>query len=323
MFEQIIDKENLLCAFEKTLANIKSERRHRYEKYKKRIVKFLSQYMGDLSWQMIYREPFIINEGGKKREIICCSFKDRVAQQAMLNVCEPIFKKCMINNSYQAQKGKGIHKASLKIRKWIKDFSKDDNNVYFLHIDIKKYYQSIDSEIMLRVLSKKIKCEKTLKLFEIALSGDIYGRGKGVTLGNNISQWLGNMYLYDYDHDFCKYKNTKYLRYADDMIFISNDKALLHQIKKDVSFKLHLRKLKMSKCVLGQITDNFCLNTLGFKFFKNRVAIRKKIKHNLSKAYAKKKSASVASLRGMTKWANCRKMEQNMEKQYMKNVVKL
>lgn len=313
MFDKIADRKNIELACDMCIKNKRVKERGKYIKARDKIINKAYEYVNNLSWQIKYNEPFKLYEKGKEREIICCTFVDRVIQQAILLQCEGLFERCMIKDSYQAQKGKGIHKASLKIRSWIKMFKKE-GDVYFLHLDIKKYYHSIDPKILLDVLSKKIKCKKTLKLFDILFSGDVDGRGVGITLGNNISQWMGNMYLYDYDHLFSSVKNVKYLRYADDMIFLSNDKDKLHKILTRVKRKIYERNLKLSIKCIGKITDKFCLDTLGYRFFINKVLVRKRSKNNLSKAYNHKKE-SIPSIIGHIKWCNSKQMVKNIRRQ--------
>lgn len=315
LFDRITSRENLYLAFDTALANLKPQKRARHTNKRDKIVSQLHKEMRDFTWRMNFSNPFIVRDSGKDREIICCSFKDRVAQQAILLQCEPIFSKCMIANSYQAQKGKGIHKANRKIKAWIKELSKL-GNVYYLHLDIRKYYQSIKPDIMLKVLGQKIKCSDTLRLFEIVMAGDSKGRGKGITLGNNISQWLGNMYLYDQDHIFSSY-NAKYLRYADDMIFLSNDKPLLHSLRRRIRCILHqLRGLSFSKSKIGMIGLRSFLDTLGYKFYINKIKVRDHIKHKLSKAMAKLNFISMPSYLGHCKWGDTLRMVYNMRKHY-------
>lgn len=311
LFDKITDYNNIVSAFDICIKNKKPADRPRYLKHREKIIDLMYDCMKNLTWQLNYGEPFTIQEKRKQRGIICCAFKDRVGQQAVLNICESLFVKLMIQDSYQAQKGKGIHKASLKIRKYVNELLRN-GDVYFLHLDIKKYYKNINSNILIDIISRKIKCEKTIELFRIMLRGDDKGRGQGVTLGNNISQWLGNLYLYDYDHYFSSIKGIRFLRYADDMIFLSNDKDLLQKIRKKAKGMIHDRKLKLSMDYIGKITNEFCLDTLGFKFFLNYTQTRKDIKNNLSKAFRKSKVESMASLMGHTIWANSKKMLYNI-----------
>lgn len=313
LFDKITDKENLFYAFDIALANLKTKKRKYQENKKEKIVEYLYENMRNLTWRMKYSNPFYLQEKKKVREIICCSFRDRVAQQAILNICEPIFAKCMIADSYQAQVGKGIHKASMKLRNWIKQFRKN-GNVYFLHLDIRKYYANIDSDVMIKVLSNKIQCKQTLELFKILLAGDDEGKGVGVTLGNNVSQWLGNMYLYDLDHYFTTFKDAKYMRYADDMIFLNNDKKQLHKILNVAKLKLKHKKLSLSMKHIGQITQNNCLDTLGYRHYIDKMLVRNDIKHSLSKSIAKNNQQSIASLLGHCMWANTKKIVYNIMK---------
>ena len=108
-----------------------------------------------------------------------------------MNVLEPIWDNLFIHNSYACRKGKGQHRGSTKCAEYVR------KNKYCLKCDIKKFYPSINHDILFNIIKKKIKCKKTLNLLH-----DIIYSIEGETntpIGNYTSQWFGNLYLNELD----------------------------------------------------------------------------------------------------------------------------
>lgn len=110
-------------------------------------------------------------------------------------------------------------------------------------MDITKFYPSIDHNILKSIISRKIKDTKVLEiLYEIIDSvngiNGIYG--KGVPIGNYLSQYFANLYLTGFDH-WCKeeLKCRYYYRYADDIVILGESKAHLRNVL--VAIKLYLK----------------------------------------------------------------------------------
>jgi hypothetical protein len=110
-------------------------------------------------------------------------------------------------------------------------------------LDITKFYPSIDHNILKSIISRKIKDTKVLEiLYEIIDSvngiNGIYG--KGVPIGNYLSQYFANLYLTGFDH-WCKeeLKCRYYYRYADDIVILGESKAHLRNVL--VAIKLYLK----------------------------------------------------------------------------------
>lgn len=111
---------------------------------------------------------------------------------AIMNVLEPVFEKQFIFHTYACRKGKGSHKA-IKYA-----FCKAKNCEYFLKLDVKKYFENIDHNILKRKLSKILKDKDCLDLlFDII---DSFSIEKGLPIGNLTSQFFANLYLSELDH---------------------------------------------------------------------------------------------------------------------------
>ncbi len=316
MYNQIKDKQNLACAFELTIKNQQLFKRERHIKNMDKIINSACLQLETKHWDIQYRNSFVRKEGGKMRLIQPCSIVDKVIQRAMLNILEPVFKRSMITECYQAIKERGMHKGVQKIKSYISLLLQNNKKqrIHYLQVDIKKYYESIDQTILKKVLKHFIKDKDVLMLFDTILNGDSKGRGAGVSIGDPISQWLGNIYLYRADHYFKSLKGIKYLRYADDMVFLSKSQKKLRALRAilDNYFSVWY-KLELNPHKFGRITETNALDTLGYKFYINRVAVRKHIKHKLSKSIRKQKVKSTPSYLGHCKWANSVKMVKNIE----------
>lgn len=270
LFEKITDIDNIVLAHK----NARKKKTH-YDEVKevdKDVLKYAQQIKEMLEDGSYRTSPYEIKtkkDKNKIREIYKLPyFPDRIVHHAIMQVLEPIWKKSMIHNTYQSIKGRGPHKAIKKLKKDIKW-----KDVYYLKIDIKKYYPSIDNEILKEVVGYKIKCKRTLDL----LYG-IVDSCKGVPIGNYISQYFGNIYLNKLDHRMVRVKECKYYRYCDDIVAISNDKEVLWYANKIVSASTTKLKVLVKPVILHKITEAACLDFLGYKLYANRTLLRRSIK---------------------------------------------
>nr|AQS34861.1 hypothetical protein [uncultured archaeon] len=240
---------------------------------------------------------FIVRDP-KTRKISKSDFRDRVVHHALCNIIEPIFEKSFIYDSYANRKGKGAHKALKRF-----DFFKrkisfngkrktnayDNNDIfgYTLKADIKKYFESVDREILLNVIRKKIKDNKVFWLIKRILGNYARGgrTGKGMPLGNLTSQFFANVYLNELDQ-FVKHKLKAkyYIRYVDDFVILHNDKQKLKEYKEEINkflktieLELHPDKSKITPLSKG-------ITLLGYRIFYYSKLLRKS---NLRKSQRK------------------------------------
>jgi retron-type reverse transcriptase len=101
---------------------------------------------------------FIVNDS-KKRTIWAAQFSDRVIHHILCNILEPIFEKSFIFDSYACRKEKGAQKAIFRLQKFIRvagGGGLGENNIYCFKGDIQKYFDSIDRDILKKIIRKKI-----------------------------------------------------------------------------------------------------------------------------------------------------------------------
>lgn len=222
-------------------------------------------------------------------------FPDRITHHAVMNIMEPIFTAMFTTDTYSCIKGKGIHAASWAVRAALKDVS---GTMYCLKLDIKKFYTSVDHEVLKELLRRKIKDVALLKLLD-----GIIDSAEGLPIGNYLSQYFANFYLTYFDHWMKEQKGVKYyFRYADDLVILSDNKPYLHGILSEIRNYLS-EKLKLS------VKDNYQvfpvaargIDFVGYVHYHGSTYMRKSIKQDFARMlHYRKNNQSIASYRG---WA--------------------
>ena len=220
-----------------------------------------------------YRSFIVVDS--KKRNIEVAPFRDRVVHHAVVNVIEPIFEKSFIYDSYACRKGKGTHAAVSRTKKFMAGVSENfAKRAYFLQFDVKKYFESIDHGILLRLIRKKIKDAAIFGVIEEIVRSKL--GDKGIPIGNLTSQLFANIYLNELDH-FIKEKLgvRYYLRYMDDFLIFHEDPKKLVVFKREIDgFVSSELLLKLGKKRSGiELADR--VDFLGYVLFPHYVKLRK------------------------------------------------
>jgi hypothetical protein len=283
LFDKICERDNIILA-EKIASRGKGTQRdvikHKLN-YEENITE-LENMLRNKTYTTSEYKNFSIKEKGKVRDISSLPFfPDRVIQHTLMNILEPIFVSTYTSNTYSCIKGRGVHKASFRLRKHLKE----DDYKYCLKIDIKKFFPSVDNEVLKELLRRKFKDEDLIWLLE-----DIINSAKGLPIGSYISQYLSNFYLTYFDHWVKEDLQVgAYLRYCDDMIFLSNSKEELwrwfYQIQAYLSKNLKL-EIKSNYQVFP--IEARGIDWCGYKHFKDYTLIRKSIKKNYKRNKNKK-----------------------------------
>jgi len=224
----------------------------------------------------------------KERIVDAPHYKDKIVQLAINNVLKKIYHPCFIYDSYACIDNKGTHKCADRIQHFLRKAKwQCGEAAHIIKIDVKKFFYSIDREVLKLLLPKKIKCRKTLRLlFKIIDSAGIIDP-LGMPLGNTLSQICANVYLNKIDQ-YCKRKLgiKYYCRYMDDIIIIMPNKQearrILGLVKTYANDTLHL-KLNKDKTKIFPINQG--VNVVGFKIYSTHRLLRndskKKIKRKV------------------------------------------
>lgn len=226
----------------------------------------------ELNYQPSSPRRFFLREP-KRRDIWVVDFRDRVVHHALCNIIEPIFDKSFIYDSYACRINRGTHKAIKRLDIFKRRVTKNNfKEAYVLKTDIKKYFDSISHEILLKIIAKKIKDQRTIKLIEKIIrnyQGKNSSKDKGMPIGNLTSQLFANIYLNELDHFMKEKLRVKhYLRYMDDLVVLDSSINALVEIKQEIQeflirhldLKLHPQKTRIFPIANG-------IDFLGYQIF--------------------------------------------------------
>lgn len=313
LYEKIISLENLRLADEKARkGKLRSYGVKTHDKHREENLLALHEMLRMKTFRTSEYDIFKIYEP-KEREIYRLPyFPDRIVHHAAMNILEPIWVSVFSADTYSCIKGRGIHGCARKVREALKD---NENTVYCLKIDVRKYYPSIDHDILKSIVRKKIKCKDTLWLLD-----QVIDSADGLPIGNYLSQYFANLYLAYFDHHIKEVRGVKYyFRYADDMVFLHADKSFLNELLIDVRTYLNNNlnlQLKGNYQVFP--VESRGIDFVGYVFFHSHVMLRKSIKQSLCRRAAKinkiermplaEYKKQVCSWLGWTKYCNAKNL---------------
>lgn len=281
LYDRIYDTENLLSAYEKARkGKCKTKGVKIFERRLERNLKEIQEELMNETYRTPEYDVFTIYDP-KERIIYRIPFKDRVVHHAIMNALEPIWTSIFISHTYSCIKGKGIHGALKHLKRDLRDVS---GTKYCLKMDVRKFYPSIDHEVMKEIIRKKIKDVRLLMLLD-----GIIDSAPGLPIGNYLSQFLANLYLSYFDHWMKEDKHVKYYyRYADDLIILSGSKEYLHnllvEIKEYLSNNLKLY-LKRNYQIFP--VESRGIDFIGYVFYHSHIMLRKSIKKNFCRRTAR------------------------------------
>lgn len=277
LYNKIGCYENLLLAFVKAQKGKKD--RTEVISYRKHLhfnlLKLQSQIVtGNLD---IGHYRFFMVRDPKPRQICAASFAERVLHHSIMNVCEPVLERYAIFDSYACRRNKGSRKALIRAQHYAGKYS------WYLKLDIKKYFDSIDHTTLLRLLSRRYKESRLLKMFEKLLATYTTIPGRGMPIGNLVSQHLANFFLGRMDHWLKDDLGVKgYLRYMDDFLIFDNDKIRLKDLLAELvcflaeELQLELKdNIQLNQCKYG-------IPFLGYRIFPDYFRLSTRSKQRLT-----------------------------------------
>lgn len=253
-----------------------------------------------------YRE-FVVHDS-KKRLIKAAPFRDRVVHHAICAVIESLFERSFIFDSYACRRGKGTHRAVTRLHRFMQSIRKSstahrsEQTIYCLQCDISKYFNSVDHEVLLRLIRKKITCLRTMQLIEHIVRSDTTALRRGIPIGNLTSQLFANVYLHALDTFVKRELSIRYyIRYMDDFLILGTNKQELHRIKQilkqfleqKLCLTLHPKKAIIFPVYVG-------VNFLGYTVFETHRLLRtstvKRFTRRIKKLIYQEKCAEVETM---------------------------
>jgi RNA-directed DNA polymerase len=218
----------------------------------------------------------IPKDSGGNRPLGIPTVSDRVIQQAIAQVLVPVFDPQFSESSFGFRPGRSAHQA---VKKVVDLISKGYR--YAVDIDLAKFFDTVDHDVLMSRVSRRIKDKGILKLIGkylragVVVNGRLNQTSKGVPQGGPLSPLLSNILLDDLDKELEK-RGHKFCRYADDLIILVRSKRAGERVMESISRFLE-KKLKVqvnrdkSKVVRAERST-----FLGFTFTNNRLTVSDK-----------------------------------------------
>ncbi len=218
-------------------------------------------------------------EEPKRRMISAAPFRDRVVHHALVRVLEPVFERRFTADSYACRRGFGTHRALRRAHAAAR------RHPFVLKCDVVKFFPSLDHEILLDLLARKIKCGRMLELARTIVAGsnpqlphavyfpgdDLFTphqRRRGLPIGNQTSQFFANVYLDPLDHFVREQlRPADYVRYADDFLLFGRDRAELENMRARIERYLVRLRLLIHPCKSRVYRCRDGVTFLGWRVF--------------------------------------------------------
>ena len=273
LFDKICDLRNLREAYLRAVSG------KRFSKVAREFAENLDENLNRLSVDLQTGttrfgqfHQFVIHDP-KMRIITAPSFTERVLHHAVMNVCEPVFERSMITDTFACRRGKGRLKALARASKFTR------RSPAYLKLDIRKYFDSISHEILLARIRRLFREPQMIELFSRIVGSFRGGLGRGLPIGALTSQHLANGYLTPFDRFVKETLRLKcYVRYMDDMVLWGGSPMELRTIA-DRCQDFLKTQLQLDLKVAPQINwTRHGLDFLGCRLFPTHMVLNRRSK---------------------------------------------
>ena len=285
-YNYIISVDNLLEAWKEFLCGKRSRKDvQEFERNLMNNILALHRDLRNKTYKHSSYYAFNISDP-KPRDIHKASVRDRLLHHALYRTLYPFFDRTFIFDSYSCRRNKGTHKAINRFRDFSYQVSHNHTKtIWVLKCDIRKFFANINHDVLLNILTEYIPDEDILWLLREIIISFNTKPNTGLPLGNLTSQLLVNIYMNELDQ-FSKHslKAKYYIRYADDFVFLSQDRNWLENILVKIehflwsSLRLHMHPDKISIKTLASGID-----FLGWVHFPDHRVIRTVTKRRMFK----------------------------------------
>lgn len=212
LYQKLCSKENLYLAFKKARkGKTKTKVVMEFEKNLDKEIEKLHNELFTKTYKPLHLKRFTIRDP-KTRTIHASAFRDRVIHHGIVIILEPIYEGIFICDSFASRLNKGTHNAVKRFEYFMRKVSRNgklvknsynNNSIqgYVFKADIKKYFDTVDHEILIKIIKEKFKDEDIIWLIKQVLSNfDSKINSRGMPLGNYTSQFFANVYLNKFDY---------------------------------------------------------------------------------------------------------------------------
>jgi retron-type reverse transcriptase len=228
----------------------------------------------------------------KPRLIHAPAFRDVVVQHAIYRHLYPLFDRTFVATSYACRKGKGTHRCADYVQQAMRHYPGDR---YTLHLDVRRFFYTIDRDILLSLLQRKVKDPRLLPL--LAMYAE-HGAPLGIPIGNLLSQIYALIYLNPVDHYIKRtLKVRHYARYVDDMVMIGLTRREAIAARDAVErFLADQLRLTLFKASIAPIRRG--LNFVGYRTWRGTRFVRRHSLHRFNRSLGRGDTLSLNSLMG-------------------------
>lgn len=235
-------------------------------------LRLMSQQLMDGTFRFgVYNFFDIVDQ--KRRTICAASFPERVAFQAMMRICHPVFEGFQTNDSFASRPGRGTYKALERAQQ------KAGRYRYFAKLDVVKFFYSISHEVMMAQLCRLFKDPTLLMHFQNIIGSYEASPGRGLPIGNLTSQYFANHYLAVADHWAKEQLHVAaMIRYMDDTLLFANDlRVLRQQVNEYINYVEQNLKLTMHQPIING--TEFGIPFLGYVVYKDGLRLTQRSRH--------------------------------------------
>lgn len=229
----------------------------------------------------------------KERVIHALSYRDRVVQEALCkNIVAPVLEPRLIYANAACRVGKGTHFALRQVSGFLHDYYKKhgSNDGYILRCDVRKFFNSVNHDVLKSKLKKAFHDKKVLDLLYLIIDSYETTFNTGLPVGNQTSQWFGIYYLDSFDRMVKERLRVKYYsRYMDDAVLILESKEELKKCREILKVLLWSedRMEFNEKTQIAPLKNG--VEYLGWHFYLTKSGkVIKKVKTQTKKRYKRK-----------------------------------
>jgi len=225
LFDQIADRDNLRVAFHKAARGRRGQAIVRqFAQGLERHIAAMSDAISDGTFQIGRFQQFLIRDP-KERVITAPCFDERVLHHAIMNVCEPVMDRWLIDDTFACRTGKGREAAIERAQHFTR------SAIWFLKLDVRKYFDSVPHAKLMRFLERRFKDRRLLDLLNRVIAAYRGELGIGLPIGSLTSQHFANFYLGWLDRFVKEALRVRgYVRYMDDMVLWQEDRGALAEV---------------------------------------------------------------------------------------------
>jgi group II intron reverse transcriptase/maturase len=272
LMERVVSRPNMLAAYKRvkenkgspgidgmTVEDLPAWLQENWEEIREQLLS------GTYRPQAIRRQT-IPKAGGGERELGIPTVLDRLIQQALLQVLQPIFDPTFSDHSYGFRPGRSAHQAIRRARQYVQAGRR-----WVVDVDLARFFDRVNHDILMERLSRRIEDKRVLRLVRrylgagVMVNGVVMERHEGTPQGGPLSPLLANVLLDEVDKELER-RGHCFVRYADDgNVYVKSRRAgeRVMALLRRLYVGLHLQ-INESKSAVARVWDR---KFLGFSFW--------------------------------------------------------